>query len=178
MIQRLLQTTIDGLAIAHWLAQSTGNIIEPLWYSNPRVHICKSEFPSSMHRRQFKMINTMIRMEAFRRVFYFYASERSIFSFVAAAASSEGGSLVSSVSDGWDSCFAAACNTLLWTSDDEGIVGNPLRFVSSFPAAHEIAWPPSLTGTSSSLGKKRREDKTLFTNLCCSIQILTGKAAV
>lgn len=79
-----------------------------------------------------------------------YASERSIFSLTGIADSGDG-SWIPSVSGGWDSCFAAACKTRLWTSEDEGDVGSPMRFVSNFPAAHENAWAPNLTGASSSL---------------------------
>lgn len=61
------------------------------------------------------------------------------------------GSWLPSVSDGWDSCLAAACSTRFWTSNDEGDVGNPVPFDSNFPAAHENAWPPSLTGASNNL---------------------------
>lgn len=57
----------------------------------------------------------------------------------------------SSVSDGWDSCFAAACNTRVWTSNDEGDVGSPMLLVSSFPVTHENAWAPILTGASNNL---------------------------
>lgn len=45
----------------------------------------------------------------------------------------------SSPSKGCDSCFAAACKTLLCTSDDEGDVDRPIPLLSNFPAAHEIA---------------------------------------
>lgn len=79
-----------------------------------------------------------------------YASERSTLS-VTAPAESGNGSCVSSVSEGWDSCFAAACNTRFWTSKDEGDVGSPMPFDSNFPAAHEYAWAPSLTGVSNNL---------------------------
>jgi len=69
-----------------------------------------------------------------------YASERSTFSF------DSGDWFWTSISDVWDSCFAAACRTRFWTSEDEGDVGKPMRLFSSFPAAHENAWTPSLTG--------------------------------
>lgn len=76
-----------------------------------------------------------------------YASERSTLSVTAPAESGND----SSVSEGWDSCFAAACNTRFWTSEDKGDVGSPMRFVSNFPAAHEYAWAPSVTGASKNL---------------------------
>lgn len=88
-----------------------------------------------------------------------YASERSKFSFPGVA-DSRGGSWASSVSDGWDSCFAAACRTRLWTSVDEGDVGNPILFGSTLPAAHENAWAPRLTGVSKSLWNMNTRVKT------------------
>lgn len=80
----------------------------------------------------------------------FYASERSTFSFTGIVASGDESGRPSAL-DGWDSCFAAAWRTRFWTSEDDGDVGSPMRFVSSFPAAHVNAWAPSLTGASNSL---------------------------
>lgn len=80
-------------------------------------------------------------------MYYTYASERSTFSFLGVIASADG----SSESDGLDSCFAAACNTRLWTSDDEGEVGSPMPLVSNFPETHENAWAPNVTGASNNL---------------------------
>ena len=82
-----------------------------------------------------------------------YASDRSTFS-VTGIVDSGDGSWIPSASGGWDPCFAAACKTRFWTSKDEGDVGSPMRFVSNFPAAHENAWAPTLTGASSSLQEK------------------------
>ena len=82
-----------------------------------------------------------------------YASDRSTFS-VTGIVDSGDCSWMPSVSGGWDPCFAAACKTRFWTSKDEGDVGSPMRFVSNFPAAHENAWAPTLTGASSSLQEK------------------------
>lgn len=61
-----------------------------------------------------------------------------------------------SSSDGWDSCLAAAWRTRFCTSEDEGDVGRPSPLVSSFPAAHENACAPSLTGTSNRLRKGQK----------------------
>lgn len=102
----------------------------------------------------------------------FYASERSTFSFIWATGSADG-SWVLSESDGWDSSLAAACNTRFWTSMDEGDVGSPGRFVSIFPAAHENAWPPSLTGVSSSL--QRLVDNKINDNITQSFQNIISK---
>lgn len=88
-----------------------------------------------------------------------YASDRPTFSSI--------GVCDSSASNGWDSCFAAACNTRLWTSDDDdGEIGSPLPLVSTFPAAHETACAPSFTGESNKLHrsiivrKQRRKTQT------------------
>lgn len=78
-----------------------------------------------------------------------YASERSTFSFTGVAESDNESGMLSS--DGWDSCFATACRTRFWTSDDDGDVGNPIPFVSNFPAAHVNAWAPTFTGASNNL---------------------------
>lgn len=75
-------------------------------------------------------------------------------------------SLLPSISDGWDSCFAAACNTRFWTSNDEGDVGNPMPFDSNFPAAHENAWVPSLTGASNNLKRTEENKEVKFHNRC------------
>ena len=48
-----------------------------------------------------------------------YASERSTFSFNGVTDSGDG--FWTSVPDGWGSCFAAACSTRFWTSEDEGV---------------------------------------------------------
>jgi len=77
---------------------------------------------------------------------------------------SETGSWLPSLSDGWDSCFAAACNTRFWTSNEEGDVGNPKPFDSNFPAAHENALAPSLTGESNNLWRRKQNNEIKFNN--------------
>lgn len=73
-----------------------------------------------------------------------YASERSTFSFIGVIDGS-------SALDGWDSSFAAACNTRFWTSKDEGEVESPMPLVSNFPAIHEYATAPTLAGPNNNL---------------------------
>lgn len=77
------------------------------------------------------------------------------------------GSWLPSLSEGWDSCFAAACSTRFWTSNDEGDVGNPMPFDSNFPAAHENAWPPILTGASNKNLYGTEEDKEVKFHYRC-----------
>lgn len=68
-----------------------------------------------------------------------YASETSTL-FKASSGDDDASWRLSDVSsEGLDSCLAAACKTRLRTSEDEGEVGSPTPFVSSFPAAHEKA---------------------------------------
>lgn len=57
----------------------------------------------------------------------------------------------SSVSDGCDSCLAAACTTRSRTAVDEGDNGRPIFFGSNIEALQENAWAPNRKGDSNNL---------------------------
>jgi hypothetical protein len=68
----------------------------------------------------------------------------------------------SSMSDGFDSCFAAAWRTRSWTAVVEGEVARPILLGSSFLAAHDNASAPTLTGENNSLHKEREMGENFF----------------